>query len=332
MPNFDGGHYFLTALIPIRTDVLSDDAASTSPVHALRKRLAMLPTAAQTAACSTSRSPFARNTSTHFVRFTIIDTMAYNGRENRNALVVSASGENPVVAQKQDHLSCPFLLFVVDFDARNGKDSERDSYLADLWNKMGAELRDLFRFCRAFDERVKDAASFAKYIGDCQIETTMSFNDYYIDPLDLPVWPVDPFKWGGIASAGLLALGLLGVVAIVVLSLFTPVWPGALHGFALLALLGGAALAIVVAAAYASVTAAGAKPFPAAPDSSLPIVLKSLYLQKIFTRFAIDGQMLAATRTPEADKELYDRFAAFLQTHRPNDSDKPTQAAGVIGI
>jgi hypothetical protein len=39
--------------------------------------------------------------------------------------------------------------------------------------------------------------------------------------------------------------------------------------------------------------AAGAKPFPAAPDSNLPAVLKALHLQRTFTRFATDNQLLA---------------------------------------
>ncbi|HUO55507.1 MAG TPA: hypothetical protein VMU18_12240, partial [Rhodoblastus sp.] len=81
MPNFDGGHYFLTGLLPVETGVVTDDDASTSPVHALRKRLALLPTAAQSSACSKSRSPFSRNKRTHFARFVIIDDVAYSGRD-----------------------------------------------------------------------------------------------------------------------------------------------------------------------------------------------------------------------------------------------------------
>ena len=46
-----------------------------------------------------------------------------------------------------------------------------------------------------------DAASFAAYIAECQLETTMSFNDYYIDTPDLPAWPFDAFKRVVILSA-----------------------------------------------------------------------------------------------------------------------------------
>ena len=143
MPTFDGGHYFLTALAPIRTDIIEDGAAAsrdnalrkrfppirpdvvahsrvpTSPVHALRKRLDLLATAQQTAG-DQSQSPFARNTRNHFVRLVIIDDVAYNGRVERDTLVAAASKDNLVAAQPQDHLSRPFLLFAVDFDARSG--------------------------------------------------------------------------------------------------------------------------------------------------------------------------------------------------------------------
>ena len=47
MPTFDGGHYFLTVLIPISTAHVREGNDVTSPVHALRKRLDMLPTAAE---------------------------------------------------------------------------------------------------------------------------------------------------------------------------------------------------------------------------------------------------------------------------------------------
>ena len=66
MPTFDAGHYFLTALVPVRTDEIKDDTAFTSPVHALRKRLDLMPTAAQTPACGRGQSPFAGNTRNHF--------------------------------------------------------------------------------------------------------------------------------------------------------------------------------------------------------------------------------------------------------------------------
>ena len=49
MPTFDGGHYFLTVLVPVKTHPARDGSAS--PIQALRKRLAVLPPAQQTPAC-----------------------------------------------------------------------------------------------------------------------------------------------------------------------------------------------------------------------------------------------------------------------------------------
>ncbi len=321
MPTFDGGHYFLTALAPIRTGVVKD--GKTSPIHALRKSLDLLATAEQTPDCQ-GQSPFARNTRNHFARFVIIDDVAYNGRVERDTLLATLSGDNLVAAQRQDHLPRPFLLFVVDFDARSGDASERDSYLSELWNTMGQELRNIFTFCEIFDERVNNAASFAKYIADCQLETTMSFNDYYIDPLDLPSWPVTPFKWAGVAAAGVLAIGL-------VISLLNWVFDFAPHYGFWLTLLGAGALALVAGAAHWTVTIAGEKPFPAAPDSDLPTVLKSLRLQRVFTRFAIDNQMLSVATDASSAQKLYDNFAAFIGDNKPEDLQAPTQSPGVIG-
>jgi hypothetical protein len=333
MPTYDGGHYFLTVLVPIKTKPVNDDEAVTSPVHALRKRLNMLPTAAETPVCGGGQSPFARNTRTHFARFVIIDDVAYVGRSGRNVIVGSLTSDNPTVAQPQDHLKCPFLLFTADFDASGGSAEERDSYLAELWTTMGTELRDIFRFCQGFDaERIIDGASFAAYVSTCQLETTMSFNDYYIDPLNLPSWPR---KWHVgviIAATGLLALGLIGTFVFVVALLFTPSWQSELRYAVALALLGGIALGVALLAAYASVMAAGAKPFPAAPDSNLAAVLKALYLRQAFTRFAIDKQMLAVAKDAPSAQQLYDDFSAFVASHKPNDLQRPTQAPGVIGI
>lgn len=334
MPTYDGGHYFLTALVPIRTDEVRDGTTVTSPVHALRKKLSMMPTAAQTAACGGGQSPFAGNTRNHFVRLVVIDDVAYNGRKQRNTLLAGASGENLMVAQPQDHLTCPFLLFVVDFDAKSGSDDERDSYLIELWNTMKKDLLEIFTFCRDFDAKVTDPATFAAYIARCQLETTMSFNDYYVDPLNLPAWPANACIWGVKVSALATALGLVATLILFVAELFTQSLQAELRYAVALTIGGVVALGVVVLMAYASVMAAGAKPFPAAPDSDLPTVLKALYLQRKLTRFAIDSQAQAVGTTPLSAQKLYDDFAAFIAATKPHvlDSRDHTQAPGVIGI
>jgi hypothetical protein len=331
MPTFDGGHYFLTVLAPIRTDTLPDGVAQTSPVHALRKRLDMLATA-QTAAHASGQSPFAKNTRNHFVRLVIIDDVAYNGRDQAPWFVNLVTGDNPVIAQPQDHLSCPFLLLAVDFDAASGADSERDSYFAELWSTMGDDLRAIFGFCHDFDRRVTDARSFAKYMADCQLETTMSFNDYYADTPILPEWSAGIYKWGLLLAGGALALGLAATLILLVAQLFAPpMWPGLRYAVAV-TLIGVAAVAVVAFLAYLSLMRAGAKPFPTAADSNLPGVLKALHLQRAFTRFAIDNQMLAVGSDAASAQKLCDNFLRFVADNKPNELGDPTQAAGVIGI
>jgi hypothetical protein len=332
MPTFDGGHYFLTLLIPIATRHVKEGDEVTSPVHALRKRLDLLPTAAETPERGGGQSPFARNTRNHFARLVVIDDVDYNGRTGRNTLVDAVAKTALTVAQPQDHLHCPFLLFSADFDAKNGSDAERDAYLVELWNTMADELRGILGFCHGFNERVKDAASFAAYMAECQLETTMSFNDYYIDPPDLPAWPFEPFKWAVIVSGGALALGLAATLLLLVVGLFTPALQHALavaFGLSIVALV---VLLVILVAGYVSVMAAGKKPFPAAPYADLPTVLKALHLRRMFTRFAIDSQMHAAGSDAASAQQLYDGFAAFVAANRPDDLQAPTQKPGVIGI
>ncbi len=181
---------------------------------------------------------------------------------------------------------------------------------------MQTELKDIFRFCVDFDPSVNDAASFAKYIARGQIETTMSFNDYYVDPPNLPAWPYEKYLIPAGFGAILLLLGF------VVWFLFC--------GGLMLVLVGAATFGAGLWLAYASLMAAGAKPFPAAPDSDLPAVLKALHLQRTFTRFAIDNQLLAVDSA--SAEQLHAAFRDFVTVNQPGNLLGPTQPPGVIGI
>ena len=229
------------------------------------------------------------------------------------------------VAQPQDHLKCPFLVLVVDFDAKSGADAERDSYLAELWSTMGQELREIFMFCEGFESKVKDAASFAAYIAACQLETTMSFNDYYAEDPNLPAWPEKPFLWAGIASLAVFGLGRCGLCSCAC----------GCRGCPTLLCWRSWAWRRWLPSSWRPMRPswqAGGKPFPSAPDSDLPSVLKALHLRRTFTRFAIDSQMQAAGTDAASAQKLYDDFAKFVATNRPDEIGAPTQAPGVIGI
>jgi hypothetical protein len=202
MPNFDGGHYFLTVLAPVRAGTATtDDSVPISCEQALRGELARLPTALQSrqSAPTGLNSPFARNKRTHFVRFSVINDVIYNGRDPSDAILNAINKVNPILPQPVDRLTSPFMLVSFDFDAASGADGERDGYLSELWSEASEELGAIFQYCFGFDT-VSDGASFAAYIAKCQVETTMPFNDYWTTPPPLPVFNVKP--WGIVIGLG----------------------------------------------------------------------------------------------------------------------------------
>jgi hypothetical protein len=308
MPNLDGGHYFLTVLAPIvRRGIVEEGELKSSPVHMVRDALETLPTALQSRATEAIgiNSPFSRNTRTHFARFVVLDDVFYNGRDPANSIVSTIKGTNLLDPQPVDQLPCPYLLFIADFDPEPGA-KEPWSYLESLWAVMPREIEAVFRYCEGYDA-VKDAASFARFIVERQVETTMPFNDYWVGAPPLPTLKT----WQLAAPFVIAIVALLGIV-------FGLHWPW--YGD----ILAGLALALAAAGFdYGLVMAAAAKPFPTAPNSTLPDILKSLYLQHAFTRFAIDNQGADADRLCAA-------FDAFIALNKPNDLGGPTQPAGVI--
>ena len=332
MPNFDGGHYFLTVLIPIRSNEFIDrEGKKISPVHLLREEIAILPKARQSPVTEKNQlnSPFARNTRTHFARFVVIDDAIYNGRNPIDALKVAvgsgtssdrAQKLNPTTPQSVDHLSCPYLLFVADFDAEDGGDEQLKAYLSELWETMGRELRSILTYCVGFDVDVKgDAKSFFAYIKRCQIETTMPFNDYDYR-LDAPpakvVSPTLLIVWAIVAVLATVIGILLAIIT------FIRAMPDLKTETIWWAALGVLGIAFTYAL-YRFTMKLGEKPFATAPDTTLPSVLKALYLQQQFTQFAIEAQGLD-------DQSLYAKFGGFLGEHKPMDLSAPTQAPGVI--
>jgi hypothetical protein len=306
MPDYDGGHYFYTGFFPIELDpVKRADGSITVPSHLLRETLASLPNFSD-APGSRRTSPFARCRSTHLARLFVLDDPAFNGRDPGNAIVQGVRQTDLLAHQGVDHLSRAWLVFVADIDAREPGDGPRDAWAEGLWEWMEPELRAVFGHCRQFDA-VRSAGDFARYLARGQMETTMSFNDYYVDPLDLPS----------------LTLGKLGLVVAAGPVLFSAAaWLlGATWEIVVAA--GVAGLAAGLLAAYMLIMRRGAKPFPTAPDSDLPSVLKGLFVQQSFTRFAMANQ----GASPQA---LHAAFREFLEATRPEDIDRPTQAPGVL--
>lgn len=310
MPNIDGGHYFLTCLFPVRDrGVREADGQFTTHAHALRRELALLPVAQQSPETEAAGmvSPFARCRRTHFLRLFVIDQPMFNGRDPTDPLANIVKGDNLLEAKPFDVLSRPWLALSADFDLRPDEpDQGRDSWARGLWVESEAEMRAVFAHVEGFD-RVAGSADFAQLFARCQIETTMSFNDYWPARPPLTGVTLKSLLWlvlGAAAVAGLLAWLLLGAVHLL--------WAVPL----------GLAAGVVVG--YRRMDAAGAKSFPPAPDSDLPSVLKALWVQQWFARFAMEAQgMDDATR--------HASFGRFLEVVQPGQLGGPfTQPPGVI--
>jgi len=311
MPNYDAGHYFLTALLPVRLDSILVDGQSHSRRHLIREALAILPAGERTAATRGKEgveSPFSRNTRTHFARFVVIDDVVFNGRVSEDALIAILDQVDPLAPQWVDRLSRPYLLFAADFDAASSADTELESYLVTLWETMPRELTSVLQHCVDFD-KVGTAAAFFDYIKKCQIETTMPFNDYWSTPPPLTDFPFIPYAIG-------LGAALLATVA------------GIFWGKPWLLPAGCAALIAIVVLAFWQFIAKARTPFPkspaTAPSSDLPTILKALCLQRAFTRLAIEMQ-------GADDQFVYQQFGAFLAANEPQTTGAPTQAPGIIG-
>ncbi|MER0238853.1 hypothetical protein [Fulvimarina sp. MAC8] len=338
MPNFDTGHYFLTVLAPIKNGAMpsgetEQQSYNTSYVQQLRQRLAILPTALQSPATEQIgiNSPFANEMSTHFSRMLVINDVVFNGRTYRNPIVDALGGHDPLSPQKVDNLSSSYLLWTVDFDAvreigdplpttltEKEQDEVRDAYLRRAWTAMEAELQEIFSHCYGF-ENVKSRGDFVAYIRKCQVETTMPFNDYWLETPKLPSLNV---------TAILAAVGIPAVVTVLALIswligagsvLFVLPSPG--WTFIVAALL----TALAVWLSYKFALKEGMRAMPPGPYADLPGVLKSLYVQQTFSQFAIDSQGLS-------DEALHNAFGKYCDKHKPDDRMTPSQRPGFIAI
>ena len=314
MANIDGGHYFLSTLIPVRSGpVQRPDGSFTTPSQMLREALASLPTAQQSPASVDAgfSSPFSRCHRTHFARAVLIAQPMYNGRDGGNALVQALRKVNLLAAQPVDHLQCAYLMFNADFDARQVEaDGGLASWASGLWARAEPELRAIFSPCLGFDA-LADGAAFAEWLKRCQIETTMSFSDYY-DPMP----DLHGYTLAGVGRAIAITAALLSALALGALILWQASgwWLLLAVPLALVVSLGGALLAL---------WRKGNEPFPAGAGTDLPSVLKALHLQQHFA-------LLAADLQGADDATLHRRFGDFVQRLQPGSVAGPTQAPGVI--
>lgn len=139
MPNKSNNAYGLTTLCPL----LADSGRDESPLAIIRDRLDQFPT--------DHLSPMARVPNTYFSRFFVLDDVVYEAK--------------PACL---DRLESNYLVFTSDFHG------ELEPYLQGMWKEAEPFIRDVWEFAVGFGE-VRDAASFARYIKRCQVETTFYF-------------------------------------------------------------------------------------------------------------------------------------------------------------
>ena len=342
MPNFDTGHYFLTVLAPIKNGtVVAHDGQTISNRENIRSMLALLPTALQSWATEKIKlnSPFSRSLRTHFLRMFVLDNVVYNGRTKTNAVVSRLKGENMLIPQKVDVLSTAYLVMTVDFDAvltdgdqlpakltNAEQDQVRDAYCKDLWQKTRIDLIAIFENCVGFED-INTGDQFADYIRQCQVETTMSFNDYWHKKPKLKSLPVKSLlnliKTTLILAVVGLVCWIVGVTHLPLINKI-PYIGKFLNIPSVWAFFGGllASLA-VIGFGYILTMRRGRLPMPPGDLADLPSILKSLYLQQMFTPFAIKAQVASA-------EELHKNFEAFIEKHEPENKMSPTQKPGVI--
>ncbi|MEB3270110.1 MAG: hypothetical protein VKJ44_00445 [Synechococcus sp.] len=346
MPNYDAGHYFLSSLIPIQATPPAQDPGEQGPLQeilaqksppqkvelqkrqseqgishlqALREILAILPREnaaldpgrsgrdAATSAIDEAAAPFSRDLHTHFCRLVVIDDLTFVGRQHQDP-ILTLYRQNPVIPRPVDHLPCAFLALIVEFDAPDGSRQSLRNYLHGLWQVMAEELTEIFQHCVGFDPELP-AESFQRQVLAGQLETTLSFHDYY--------WQDEhrlPNQWPRVLRPPL-------IVAAIGLSLLF--WLGPAGGLRWLLL--GLSLPALLFWCYRRILKVGMEPFPAAPRSDLRSVLKGLYLQRKFIDFMIANQGVSA-------ETLQAEFLQFIDNHRPHSLSAPTQAPGSIPI
>lgn len=307
MANYDAGHYFLTVMIPIDRDGFVEiNGARRSLIDHTRHVLTTLPTAQQDYVSTASglQSPFARVPGTHFAHFFIIDDTRYNGRRPSNPIYDLVFNVKMTNAQKVDRLPDAYLVFAVDFDAPDGSARSLRNYTDALWHHMGAELRMIYENCVGFAD-VRTASDFYIFVRRGQVTTSLPFNDYWAHEPPLP----SPAPWMAAATIGILGLAIIAGVS--------GFWTASLWGLWGLTLLALLALNIAIVVRF------GLRPFPAAPDSDIQSVLKAVYVQQMFTGFAIEN-------LGKSGEDLQTAFDAFCETHAPGLVDGPSQPPGVL--
>ncbi len=149
MPNKSGQAYGLTTLCPL----LPSQDQTDSPTVIVRDFLNGIGTG--------EASPMAKVPNTYLCRFVILGDVFYEGKP-----------------AEVDHLQSDYLVFVCELHG------DLTTYLQGMWVHAKDFVQTLWNQCVDFEGKVRDASAFAKYIRECQVETTFYFNGSNDEPLE----------------------------------------------------------------------------------------------------------------------------------------------------
>jgi len=148
MANQSGKAYGLTVLCPLRSDSHEKESFSV----AIRARLRALPL--------DENSPLARVPNTYLCRLFVLDDVPYQGEPARS-----------------ERLKSKYLVFACELHG------QLEMYLQGMWKNAEDTIKSIWEYCLGFNDDVRDADTFTRYIKKCQVTTTFYFNGSTDEPL-----------------------------------------------------------------------------------------------------------------------------------------------------
>ena len=236
-----------------------------------RGGLAGLPTAHQSPVCVSAGTVLCPQLAQPSRPLSVDRRAGFQRTGSKRHVVQGLRKIDPIVPQPVRSLSTPYLFFSADFNCIHGDDRDLESYLETYGERCSRRSARSFNIAR--DSKRSIGPTFTAFIKRGQVETTMPFHDYWVEApklpsLPCPGWAVAPLS---VVSASRWICSICSLI---------------FHGHVLLAFTDHRRGHLTFGL-YKFVMVRGAAPFRR-HRRDLPGVLKSLYLQKEFTRFAIE--------------------------------------------
>jgi len=177
MANISGSAYALNTLCPIRNGLAPGrEIARADAVRELLQDWNLLP-----------NSPMTLVPQTYLCRYFVLDDVYTESLPGGSALDTLAdflpaapNWLRRAAMPTQDRLQSRYLVFSCNL--HGGPDGNLDDYLRGMWNGIEGQIRSVWQHCYGF-EQVSDAAGFAGYMKQCQLQTSLFFVGSDDDPL-----------------------------------------------------------------------------------------------------------------------------------------------------